>query len=476
MIKVGKIPVNIRKVIFLLSIFSLSTPTWSSVFIHWSNPAVPKAEALGVSDMVIEWNDGARLLTQARNQGFRVYAEVSLQQAAAAAEKGTELGLSGIILNADPPQRAELENALPRLRAAHPKLRFLVLNADGKQPQMRGSLIIKRQSVLEVSSPTAQPWIDSNLALIKVERASQPGQDPLYTFAWDSSDSGQPHPASVTDYSLAVAEAGAFHADLILNVAKSLQKALVERDATAWKAWDQVRSYAKFYTGPLDRELEAAANVAIIVDEIDPSDEVMNLLARHNIPFKVFRAGGLKSQDMEGFDVVIVLAKPDKEGAGRLADVAARGKTVLLVNAQGSYPWQSGPSDRVNEHAVSYAIGSGRVLELSEPVTDPETFAQDVRRLLGKEHALLSLWNGLTTIAVPYADGRGDIKVLEFVNYAEDSVQVQVRVKGSFSSIQYETPEHKCCESLAPIENNGFTEFVIPELQIAGRVHLGAGR
>jgi len=202
----------------------------------------------------------------------------------------------------------------------------------------------------------------------------------------------------------------------------------------------------------------------------------MNLLARHNIPFKVFRAGGLKSQDMEGFDVVIVLAKPDKEGAGRLADVAARGKTVLLVNAQGSYPWQSGPSDRVNEHAVSYAIGSGRVLELSEPVTDPETFAQDVRRLLGKEHALLSLWNGLTTIAVPYADGRGDIKVLEFVNYAEDSVQVQVRVKGSFSSIQYETPEHKCCESLAPIENNGFTEFVIPELQIAGRVRLGAGR
>ena len=33
--------------------------------------------------------------------------------------------------------------------------------------------------------------------------------------------------------------------------------------------------------------LEAAANVAVVVDDLDPSDEVMNLLARHNIPFTV---------------------------------------------------------------------------------------------------------------------------------------------------------------------------------------------
>ena len=39
----------------------------------------------------------------------------------------------------------------------------------------------------------------------------------------------------------------------------------------------------------------------------------------------------------------------------------------------------------MNEHTVSYAVGNGKVFEVSEPVTDPEMLAQDIRRLLGKE-------------------------------------------------------------------------------------------
>jgi hypothetical protein len=126
---------------------------------------------------------------------------------------------------------------------------------------------------------------------------------------------------------------------------------------------------------------------------------------------------------------------------------------------------------RVNEHTLSYTLGSGKILELSKSVTDPETFAQDIRRLLGKENALISLWNGLTTIAVPYRDA-GTLKALEFINYAEEPIRVQVQVKGAFASVRYETPERKCCESLEAIQHDGFTEFVLPDLRIAGRVHL----
>ena len=78
-----------------------------------------------------------------------------------------------------------------------------------------------------------------------------------------------------------------------------------------------------------------------------------------------------------------------------IATLASSGKTMVVVDAHGNYPWQNGQPAQLNEHTVSYAVGSGKVLELSEPVTDPETFAQDIRRLLGKHDALLSLWNGL---------------------------------------------------------------------------------
>jgi hypothetical protein len=84
----------------------------------------------------------------------------------------------------------------------------------------------------------------------------------------------------------------------------------------------------------------------------------------------------------------------------------------------------------------------------------------------------MNLWNGLTTIAVPYAQPGENVKLLELINYSGDPVRLQVQVKGSYSSIRYESPELKCCESLVPAEHNGFTEFVIPDLRIAGRVHL----
>ena len=469
---------NIGDMILVWVLVLVSTPAWSNVLVRWTGSALPPAKELGLTDLVLSWNDKVPAQVKAaRRQGYRVYVEVPLAQAAAAAETGGS-ELDGIMLTVRQSERAELEKSLAKLRAAHPKLRFAVLNPDGKQPVMRGSLVIKRGAVLEVSSPTAQPWIDSNLALVKVEQRSQQGQVPLYTFSWGgSSDSGQQQTAlTAADYSLAVAEAGAFQADLILELDERLQTALIQHDPEAWTRWNQVRSYADFYSHTAEQGMEPAANVAVVVDDLDPTDEVMNLLARHNLPFTVLRPSDLKLRNLEGVDVVVVCAKPDKEAGERIADLATQGKIVVLVEAHGSYPWQSRDAVRVNEHTVSYALGKGKILELSEPVTDPETFAQDVRRLLGKENVLMSLWNGLTTIAVPYREHGGTVKVLELVNYAEDPLRVQVQVKGWFASIRYETPERGCCESLVPIKHDGFTEFVIPELRIAGRVHLDASQ
>ena len=467
---------SFRRAIFVLAFAVSSTSAWSDVFVHWTTSTLPPAKELGLNTVVLSWND--RFSSQAnaaQRQGYRVYAEVSLNQATTAAETGPA-DLEGIILSVRQSERPDLERSLSKLRSAHPRLRFLVLNPDGKPPQMRGNLVIKRESVLEVSSPTAQPWIDTNLALIKVEQRSQPQQIPLYNFSWlGLSDSGHQQPAlTADDFSLAIAESGAFHADLILELEDQLQKALSEHDPAAWILWNHVRSYANFYSPASETLLEPAANVTLVVDDLDITDEAMNLLARHNIPFKVLLPADLKTNDFGAFDIVVVFAKPDKITCEHLTDLAARGNTVILLEARGSYPWQNGHASRMNEHTVSYAVGNGRVLEVSEPVTDPEMFAQDIRRLLGKDNALISLFNGLTTIAVPYRDHSGTIKTLEFVNYAEDSLRLQVQVKGSFASIRYESPEHKCCESLVPVQRDGFTEFVIPDLRIAGRVHLEA--
>ena len=74
----------------------------------------------------------------------------------------------------------------------------------------------------------------------------------------------------------------------------------------------------------------------------------------------------------------------------------------MLVNLPGTYPWDSSSGGKTSDHSVTYAVGKGRVIELGEAVSDPETFAQDIRRLMVKQDVPVSLWNSLTTLVVEY--------------------------------------------------------------------------
>src|SRR5439155_1811682 len=96
----------------------------------------------------------------------------------------------------------------------------------------------------------------------------------------------------------------------------------------------------------------------------------------------------------------------------------------------------------------------------------PESFAQDIRRLIDHHKIRISLWNALTTVAVLYRPTGTPRRIVELLNYAEEPLQVQVQVKGSFRSIRFESPEQGCCESLKSTVRDGFTEFVVPSLNL----------
>jgi hypothetical protein len=74
-----------------------------------------------------------------------------------------------------------------------------------------------------------------------------------------------------------------------------------------------------------------------------------------------------------------------------------------------------------------------------------------------------------------YQGEKTDETVIELVNYAQELLQVQVQVKGELASVRFATPERGCCEVLTPSYRDGFTEFVIPDLIIGGRVILSPG-
>ncbi|MGZ4732863.1 MAG: hypothetical protein ACXVZH_12045, partial [Terriglobales bacterium] len=426
---------SMRTRVLTLICLLAATPGWSRVLLRWSQPTIPAPATMGVTELVVSWDNEA-LIRNARRQGYRVYAEVTAGKTADMARSTAKNSLAGIILNPGDSQPGQIDEDLRQLRSAYPHLPVLVLNPKASQPQMKGQLVIKREGILQVTSPTAQPWIDSNLALVRFDQAFRPAQAPLYEFHWDVSDSQQqesgPAPA---DYALTVAEAGAFRADLVLDLLPTLQTDLAQNNPAAQAVLSQIKRYVGFASAGEKNAAEPEANVGVITDSYQKSYEPTNLFARHNIPFSVLNASDLKPQGLEGFDLLVVFATPDDVTIKMLADFASEGGIVVVVDAHGPYPWQSGQRVPAGEYSVAYATGKGRIIDLQGEVINPETFAQDIRRLLdqNKKKLALSLWNALTVVAVSYRSPSGG-KVIELVNYAEEPIPVQVRIEGSFSS------------------------------------------
>lgn len=456
------------------------------MFIKWTQPTIPPAQLLGVSGLVVgESPNQDSLAKTAREQGYAVYVETTVAKAKSAAADSEREGLAGVIVktsesestfgHAGKPNPGESADDLARsLRAAYPRLSVRLLKTGGKQPRLRGTLVVNRNGVIGVSSPTRQPWIDSNVALIRFEQAYGPGERPIYDFTWELMDAAeQQYGPPAEDYELAVAEAGAFHADVILPLESTLQEDLTHRKPQAWKKWTEIKRYIQFYSHATGEEsLPVVSNIGVYTTDYDSSYEATNLMARHNIPYRIMSPRELTAGENYALALMIVFSPLNSAEIEAVDQFATRGGTAVLVGQQGGFPWHAlAPLQRTPE-SVTYRAGKGKVVEISGPIIDPEPFAQDIWRLLADSDREMSLWNALTVLGVTYGDSAQAGTNLDLVNYSTEPIRVQVRLKGEFSRVRNETPEAGCCTSLKVNVRDGFTEFIVPRLRIGAVLHL----
>jgi hypothetical protein len=94
-----------------------------------------------------------------------------------------------------------------------------------------------------------------------------------------------------------------------------------------------------------------------------------------------------------------------------------------------------------------------------------------MRQLLGREQRVVDIWNGITVLVAPYQEPDGQSLLVTALNYAHQPLAVQLRIRGTFSQIHFESPEEPA--TLLPYEHrDGYTEFVLPALRIGGRIFL----
>ncbi len=473
-----------RRMSFLCMLFlgsiAACTPVTARVFLRVEPSPLPPADKTGIQDVVLLWPlQDLSVAAKLHSQGYRVFLQCESKDLAAAVVTVDRAAVTGMIVtNTAPSSQSPAAEQLRPYFAAHRSLTFRMSVPGGKQPQIKGRLVVERDGVLQVSSPSSQPWLDTNLALVRLAQSMDPGSLPIiYDFHWDTSGALPDawHPDAQA-YAVSIAEADAIRSDVTIDLPGSLQRALVADDPRAWTLWKAIIPYLDFSSHAPTERMLPVVNLGVIVDDAQASYEAINLMARHNLAFESVRPPGLTLARLSSWNSVVVFCPLNKEAVALLRNFAASGRIVIFVNTHDEFPWHSAPPLRQESRATVYSIGAGQVVEIAGPVVDPENFARDLRRLIGRERSALALWNSLTTLVTGYHEqGRPDV-TLYLVNYADQPDNVQVQVKGRFTRVRLESPEEPCCVSLPFVERGGFTEFIIPALRITARVHLDSAR
>lgn len=435
------------------------------VLVRWDRDRVPSRQALGVDAIVIPAAQTAGV-QDALAKGYTVYLEA---EAGALATLAAPPGLVGGVVVHGAPMAAQLEQVRRRLRS--PAARVLVLEERGKWPHVRLNWVTLQNEVLQVSRASAQPWIENNGALVSIA-ATEAGRPPVLTYAWQPITVSEMHQGpALENYLVAIAEAGTFGADLVLPLHETFQDALLLGMPAARSQWQEIRRYLDFYAWDLPARYERLASIGVVTADPVASFEVLNLLTRHNLAYRLIAPAKLSAAAIERLSLLTVLDPLPPRSLATVEAFVRQGGTAVLAQTSGAASWKGATPLAKSDEQAAFQVSEGRVIERSQPIVDPNAFALSVRDALGREGRVFEIWNGITVIGTPFQAPGGDTLLLTLLNYAHDGRPIQVRVRGNFAAVHYETPESE--PVLLPFERrDGTTEFVLPDLRIGARVFL----
>ena len=119
---------------------------WGRVWIRWTEPALP-AEILLAHGLVLPWEAPPALVETATKQGYRVYAAVTLEQAAEAPNSSRARGFLGMVLGGGDAGQGSAEKIARNLQRAYPH--FTILSPDaGDQSTYGRQVVPDRKSVV----------------------------------------------------------------------------------------------------------------------------------------------------------------------------------------------------------------------------------------------------------------------------------------------------------------------------------------
>ena len=310
-------------------------------------------------------------------------------------------------------------------------------------------------------APSSQPWIESNIWLVRSFDIASPSRP-----VWISS---QIESSSAFDYARAVADAAAAGGRWIVSLDDALRAKLRARDTSALETWQRVSSYMKFAEGHAAwRAVAPYGNVGILLDPASTkpelTDEYLKLATRRQIPYHLVERSGLNAAAVAKFRAIVAteLDPPSPAERKLLQDFAENGGLVIAARSWGGAP--------KTEPFAEIPAGKGSVVVYKDP--DAEAVARDLKELLSDNDLGMVPLNVPSIVTFASGGRPGQPLLVQLVNYFDHPVEaITLRVSGKFRSARLETPEGPPLD--LPLRGDGDrTEVTIPKFLLWGAVSM----
>lgn len=348
-------------------------------------------------------------------------------------ESARAAGLDGLVLEGDFPDARRLTAAAPfpliTLGSRGGEDSPVVAIMDGLTPRVRAL----SEDDAATATPTSEPWIDSNTWLVRSLRAAD--RRPV----WLAHTLEKP---SVEDYLRAIADAAVAGGRWVVSPDPELLAGLWRKRPEALAVWRRMAAFLRFFEERAEwRAFEPAGPLGIVYDRAGPnaevSAEILNLVARRRIPYRVIPRPSLDAESIRGLVAVLAtdLAPPTGRERELLRWFAEQGGLVVAGPA-----WSSTPPTGA-DYVVS-AAGKGRLVAYAGDPPDPEAVSRNMLSLLGRNNIGIRLFNAPSVLCAVSSADSGRRLLVQLTNYASmPSEAVTVRVTGDYRAARLFAPE-----------------------------------
>ena len=270
------------------------------------------------------------------------------------------------------------------------------------------------------AGPTGLPWLDSNGWYIQMARARL--RPPLWV-VFDPPGKRAAVPAR--GYVNAICDSEAAGARWPISLDDDLRAGMAEGAAPALESWSQIWAAARFFQQHGEwRPYVSLGLVGVISDftgeDFALSGEILNLMARRDLLFRVIWKSQAARQALAGLKAVVYAdaAPPSPALRRQIADFVETGGLAVTGPGWGA-EGKPAPPDFSTQFDVR-AVGKGRLAVARDALTDPYQVAVETQFLLSHRYDLVKIYNapsaGSTRFTAP-AGGRKAL--LQCLSYAD---------------------------------------------------------